>query len=313
MGVSFIWRRRSGGFRTLGFAPGIDLLQQIRLPDVSFAMIRLFFLLILASAIHAAPPYPPKIADARTEVYRAVGGVNLKMWVFGEKVDDQPKPAILFFFGGGWNAGSPAQFESLARHLAGRGMMTMLVDYRVKSRHGTAAAECVKDGKAALTWVRKNADRLGVDPKRIATAGGSAGGHVAASVGTLSGFGSNERPNALILFNPATTLAAIGEWQPSRAIASARLGVEKQEDLSPSHHVGKHTPPTLMMHGTKDTTVPIGSVEAFEQEMKKHKRPCKLVRYEGAGHGFFNRGKHRDETLQETDAFLVNLGWLPKP
>ena len=56
----------------------------------------------------------------------------------------------------------------------------------------------------------------------------------------------------------------------------------------------------------------IGSVEAFEKQMEKLNRPCKLIRYEGAAHGFFNRRKHRDETLQETDAFLVKLGWLPK-
>ena len=67
------------------------------------------------------------------------------------------------------------------------------------------------------------------------------------------------------------------------------------------------------MHGTDDSTVPIGTVEAFEKQMKKLGRPCKLVRYEGAGHGFFNRGKHRDQTLQEADNFLVKLGWLQKP
>lgn len=273
-------------------------------------MLRLFALFLLVTNLHAAPPYPPKIVDARTEVYRTVGEVELKTWIFGEKVDGQAKPAILFFFGGGWNAGSPAQFEPQARHLAKRGMIAMLVDYRVKSRHGTPAVECVKDGKAALTWVRKNAGRLGVDPKRIATAGGSAGGHVAASIGTLDGLGSDERPNAMILFNPATTLASLGEWKARRTLAIERLGVAKPEDLSPAHHVSKDTPPTLIMHGSKDTTVPIATVEVFERQMKKLKRPCKLVSYEGAGHGFFNRGEHLKLTTKEAEAFLVKLGWL---
>lgn len=272
-------------------------------------MIRFVVCLFLVCALQAAPPYPPEIADARIEVYRTVDEIELKLWVLGKKVEGQAKPAILFFFGGGWNAGSPAQFESQARHFAKRGMIAMLVDYRVKSRHGVPAVECVKDGKAALAWVRKNADKLGVNPKRIATAGGSAGGHIAASTGTL---GNDERPNAMILFNPATTLGDLGEWKARRAIATARLGVENSKDLSPSHHIGKHTPPTLIMHGTKDTTVPIGSVEAFEKQMKKLGRPCKLVRYEGAAHGFFNRGEHQEQTLKEADAFLVELGWLPK-
>ena len=118
----------------------------------------------------------------------------------------------------------------------------------------------------------------------------------------------------MILFNPAATLGDLGEWKARQhPDVSARLGVAKPEDLSPSHHIGKETPPTLIMHGTNDTTVPIGSVEEFEKQMKVFERPCKLVRYQGAGNGFFNRGKHRDETLREADSFLVGLGWLPKP
>jgi len=234
----------------------------------------------------------------------------MKLWIAGDKVEGQAKPAILFFFGGGWRTGSPAQFVDQAQHLAKRGMIAMVVDYRVKSRHEVQAVECVKDGKAALAWVRMNAAKLGVDPKRIATAGGSAGGHIAASIGTLDGFGSDERPNAMILFNPATTLDSIGAWKARRALTKERLGVDKPANLSPAHHIGEHTPATLILHGANDTTVPIGAVEAFEAEMKKQGRPCKLVRYEGAGHGFFNRGKHKAETTKEMDAFLVKIGWL---
>jgi acetyl esterase len=240
-----------------------------------------------------------------------------------ENVDDEdpekPKPAIVFFFGGGWVGGSPTQFERQARHLAERGMIAMVADYRVKSRNKTSAVACVEDGKAAVAWIRTHAKRLGVDPNRIAAAGGSAGGHVAATTGTLSGFGSDERPNAMILFNPGLTFAELDGWKPKgfgvNANAEAvkkRLGVEKATELSPSHHVGAHTPPTLILHGEKDTTVPLASAQVFEAQMKKAKRPCKLVIYEGASHGFFNRGDAFDQTLKEADQFLVELGWLEK-
>ena len=153
--------------------------------------------------------------------------------------------------------------------------------------------ECVKDAKAAIAWVRENAQRLGIDPDRIAASGGSAGGHLAAATGTISGFGSDERPNAMILFNPACTLAPIAGWQPAGVrpgkLSAKRFGVEAQV-ISPAHHIGPHTPPTLILQGTADTTVPYASVVAFESEMKKAERPCKLVGYDGAGHGFFNRG-----------------------
>jgi acetyl esterase/lipase len=184
----------------------------------------------------------------------------------------------------------------------------------VKSRHGVQVVECVKDAKATIAWVRENAQRLGIDPDKIAASGGSAGGHLAAATGTVSGFGSDERPNAMILFNPACTLAPIAGWEPKSAgagLTSERLGAEAQA-ISPAHHIGAHTPPTLILHGKADTTVPYASVVAFESEMKKAGRPCKLVGYEGQGHGFFNRGEYYPKALAEADAFLVELGWLKK-
>ena len=99
--------------------------------------------------------------------------------------------------------------------------------------------------KAAIAWVRENAQRLGIDPNKVA----AAGGHLAASTGTISGLGSDERPNAMVLFNPACTLAPIAGWQSPEAKAGLsveRLGVEAQV-ISPAHHIGPHTPPTLML------------------------------------------------------------------
>jgi len=260
----------------------------------------------------AQATYPPRFEDARSETYRTVGGVELRLWVFGQTDSAAPKPAILFFFGGGWKSGSPSQFEPQARFLAQRGMIALVADYRVQSRHGVKVVDCVTDAKAALAWVRANAKRLGIDPARIAAAGGSAGGHLAASTGTLAGFGSEERPNALILFNPACVLAPIEGWKPRGFEASAdlpRLGAEPRT-LSPAHHIGPHTPPTLILHGKADTTVPYESSAAFDAAMRRAGRPSKLVGYDGAGHGFFNRGEGYRRTLTEADAFLVSLGWL---
>lgn len=272
-------------------------------------------LCLLIAPLFAQHPYPPTSTDARVETYRTIGYTELKLWIFGESDTKVPKPAIVFFFGGGWTSGSPAQFENQARHFAKRGMIAITADYRVKSRHNVQVVECVKDAKAALAWVRANAGRLGIDPNRIAASGGSAGGHLAAATGTVSGFGSDERPNALILFNPGSTLAPIGDWNPP-ASAGARLGVERlgveARVISPAHHIGAHTPPTLILHGKADTTVPYATAVAFEREMKKAGRPCKLVGYEGAEHGFFNRGEDYKKTLAEADAFLVALGWIKK-
>lgn len=273
-----------------------------------------FFLCLLAAPQFAQSSYPPTFKDARVETYRKIGSTELKLWIFGESDPKAKKPAIVFFFGGGWNSGSPHQFENQAQHFAKRGMIAIAADYRVRSRQGVQVVECVKDAKAAIAWVRENAQRLGIDPNKIAASGGSAGGHLAASTGTISGFGSDERPNAMILFNPACTLASIAGWQPPGAragLSTGRFGVEAQV-ISPAHHIGPHTPPPLILHGTADTTVPYASVVAFESVMKKAGRPCKLVGYDGAGHGFFNRGEDYAKTLAEADSFLVDLGWIKK-
>ena len=272
----------------------------------------LLFIWLLATPLFSQSSYPPTFKDARVETYRKIDSTELKLWIFGESDPKESKPAIVFFFGGGWSSGSPGQFENQARHFAKCGMIAITADYRVKSRHGVQVVECVKDAKAAIAWVRENAGRLGIDPNRIAASGGSAGGHLAAATGTVSGFGSDERPNAMILFNPACTLAPIADWEPrgsNAGLSAERFGVEARV-ISPAHHIGPHTPPTLILHGKADTTVPYASVVAFESVMKKAGRPCKLVGYDGAGHGFFNRGEDHTKTLAE--AFLVELGWIKK-
>ena len=267
-------------------------------------------------------PFNPE--GAVVEAYKTVGEAKLNAYIFnppGHKAEDKA-PAIVFFFGGGWRSGSPKQFEQHCRYLASRGMVAITADYRVSSRFDVKAKDCVMDAKDAVRWTRENAKRLGIDPKRIAAGGGSAGGHIAACTGVLKGFESKESkvssvPNALVLFNPALVLAPYegGEPLPNEKLDSLkeRMGVEPME-LSPLHHVQKGVPPTIIFHGRADTTVPYATVVAFTKAMSKAGNTCELMGYEGQAHGFFNFGKGNDEnfrkTLTEADQFLSQLGWL---
>jgi acetyl esterase len=280
--------------------------------------------LLATPASAAQPRYPPQMEGARAEVYKSVGEVALSLYRFEPSTGPREnRPAIVFFFGGGWNSGSPAQFQEHCRHFASRGMVAITVDYRVASRHQVKPTACVADGKSALRWVRANAARLGIDPQRIAAAGGSAGGHVAAAVATLPDFDEpgDDRaiscvPNALVLFNPALVLAEMEgvELQGfGTRVPPERLGTEPHK-LSPAHHVKRGTPPTIIFHGTADTTVPYSTAEAFTRVMHAAGNRCELVGYEGQPHGFFNHGRANGryaETLAAADDFLVSLGWLP--
>lgn len=88
-----------------------------------------------------------------------------------------------------------------------------------------------------------------------------------------------------------------------------RLGTNPT-NISPAHHASKDAPPTIIFHGNQDTTVPLESAEAFAKIMKDLGNRCELKVYDGQKHGFFNNGKFKKETLDQTDAFLVSLGWL---
>ncbi|MBI1372020.1 MAG: alpha/beta hydrolase fold domain-containing protein [Phycisphaera sp.] len=273
-----------------------------------------------------ASNYPPQIGGSTVEVYKTVGDVKLNMYIFtpeGHQATDK-RPAIVFFFGGGWRGGSPTQFAGQCQYLASRGMVAMTADYRVLSRHGTPAAKCVADAKSAIRWVRTNAARLGVDPDRIVASGGSAGGHIAACTGVIKGFDEESEdtstssvPNAMVLFNPATVLAPVEGEPPIDADRMAslkeRMGVEPIE-LSPYHHVSAGAPPTLILHGKADTTVPYHTVELFTEAMTKAGNRCELEGYADQAHGFFNaRGAHNamyTATLRRADVFLKSLGYL---
>jgi acetyl esterase/lipase len=237
------------------------------------------------------------------------------------------RPAAVFFFGGGWRGGTPKQFEPHCKHLASRGVVAMAADYRVSSRHQTKAVACVSDAKSAVRWIRREADRLGVDGDRILAGGGSAGGHIAACTGTIEKFDESDedlsissKPNAMALFNPATVLAPVdgrGPFNLDRvAELTARIGVDPKE-ISPLHQLKPGAPPTILFHGTGDTTVKFWTAEAFATAMKEAGNRCDLQAYDGQPHGFFNYGRSRNKyyelTTKALDEFLVSLGYLSDP
>ncbi|QDU37353.1 Carboxylesterase NlhH [Maioricimonas rarisocia] len=279
--------------------------------------------IIVQPSLCAAQDLPDSFDGARTVVYKTVGDVELKMHIFSpEQKADMPRPAIVFFFGGGWRAGTPEQFEQHCRYLASRGMVAATAEYRVSSRHKTQAKHCVQDGKSAVRWLRTHADELGIDPQRIAAGGGSAGGHVAACTGTLEEFDEpgestdvSARPDALVLYNPAAALAPFDGQEPlpeyDPQSMRKRVGTDPV-DLSPAHHVGPDVPPTIMFFGTADRL--LAGARYFREQMLEAGNRCELKLTDGAGHGFFNYGRGGNEafrtTLEQTDRFLASLGYL---
>ena len=275
----------------------------------------------IAAAAQApvAPPQPLAIEGAATRVYKAIGQTELRLHVFAPPGENSgQKPAIVFFFGGAWTNGTVQQFVPHSQYLAGRGMVAIVADYRVFSRHATSPFDAIADAKSAIRWVRAHAHELHIDPKRIAAGGGSSGGHLALSTAVLDAFDQpgedrkiSSKPNALVLFNPA-----VDTTHATPAALVDRFGTRGAE-ASPLHHLLRGVPPTVIFHGKADTTVPYADVERFCIEATKAGSQCQLFGYDGATHGFFNpsrdAGKGYRETLLEMDRFLVTLRYLSGP
>lgn len=220
------------------------------------------------------------------------------------------RPAIAFFFGGGWRSGTIEQFEPQAEYLASRGMVAARADYRVKSRHGVTPKECVEDAKSAVRWLRQNADELGIDPERIVASGGSAGGHIAACTSLTPGLdatdedaGISSQPNVLLLFNPALRFAGV-ERLMERIDGDEELG----KLISPTVQLAESTPPTLLLFGTADPLIEQG--KEFIERAKEVGAPAEMFTAADQRHGFFNKSPWRERTLYRADEFLASQGYL---
>ena len=294
-------------------------------------------LLLTVTILVAAPkpkakPATPKVdskfvhiknfAPDKKIVYKTVKAANpksqsLEMHLFYPK-DHTPadtRPAIVFFYGGGWMGGSAGQFYAHARYFANRGFVCVTPYYRTINRHKIQPDTCAKDARDAIRYVRKNAATFGIDPAKIVASGGSAGGHVAACTGTVPIPNTEDNtisaiPCAMALFNPVIDTSKAG------------YGNNRFEGLdwklySPVHHVTKDTPPTIIFHGTNDTVAPFSGVAAFDKKMKELGRPCTLAAYEGAKHTFFNyqkfNGVHFCDTITKMETFFIGLKLMEGP
>ncbi|MCB4798839.1 prolyl oligopeptidase family serine peptidase [Tamlana sp. PT2-4] len=250
-------------------------------------------------------------------LYKVVDSDSLYLHVFEPETIQKPTAAIVFFFGGGWTGGNPKQFYQQSKYLASRGMLAISAEYRVKNVHGTTPFDAVEDAKSAIRKVREFAPFLEIDPNKVVAAGGSAGGHLAICTALIEELDNPDEnlkissiPNAVIGYNPVFDTTENGY--------GAKKVAGRETEISPCHQVKENLPPMLLFHGKADKTVPFENAKRFNKLMQKAKNDSKLFAYKDQGHGFFNgsffRKKSDDtffnETMYQTDLFLIKLGYL---
>lgn len=251
-----------------------------------------------------------KIQQIKPEkiLYKNTNEGELNLFVYKPSEFDVKKKysCIVFFHGGGWNSGNPEQFQRQSRYFASRGMVAVSVEYRIRNKHGTSPIQAMEDTKSAIRFIRSNARLLSIDPSKIAAAGGSAGGHLAAVAGNIDLFNNSDEdltissePNLLILYNPVIDFGT-RKW----------LWINNPSDASPIHNISKGSPPTIILTGTNDKIVPVESIMNYKKIMESIGSRCDVILYDGAEHAFFNTGEDFVDTLYRTDVFLKSLGYI---
>ncbi len=271
--------------------------------------------------------WPPEIKSDQIYTYKQIDGADLNLWVFNPPKHNlsSPKPVIIFFFGGGFRKGTPKQFVKHCEYLSARGMVSIVADYRVSSRHKVNPTHCLKDAKSAIRWVRNNSKKLGINPNKIVSSGGSAGGFLAAATGTIPNFEEknesieiSSKPNLMILFNPGLIMAPTKGYKFIEGIEKImKLLKVDPKDFSPYHLISEKTPATLIFNGDADKTINPQGVILFNSKMKNFGNFCRLYMYKGEDHGFFNYERNLNgsfiDTVNKMDEFLVEMGYLSAP
>ncbi|MBB5159355.1 alpha/beta hydrolase [Saccharopolyspora phatthalungensis] len=222
---------------------------------------------------------------SETVVYGTGGGRPLELRLYGR--GGGRRPGVVFVHGGGWRKGTLDMLARLASEVADAGYVTATIDYRLSGEARWPAA--LEDAKCAVRWMRAHADELGVDAYRIAAAGGSAGGHLAALVALTPGrfegsggwAGVSSAVQAAVLYNPVIDLGvpAIGE------MVEEFLGPEPVPVASPLSYVDHSCPPVLSRVGTEDELTPASGCVAFHGRLDELGVANELEIVPGRGHG----------------------------
>lgn len=251
---------------------------------------------------------PAQVEMRKGLVYARRGELALALDLYLPAAGPAPAPLVLLVHGGGWSSGERTNMAPLAVRLAAQGYAAATVSYRLSGQARYPAA--IDDVKAALDWVRAQGRALGVDPARIAIAGGSAGGQIAALVGLtrprdvravinidgLSDFTSEEARRDED--DPAKQPSAAGAWFGGRYADKAALW----RDASPLTHAGKDSPPVLFIV----SSAPRFSLgrEALAARLATHGIVTDTVALPGAPHSFWLFDPWLAPTVEAMTGFL---------
>jgi acetyl esterase/lipase len=274
------------------------------------------------SVLAGARPSAENLPRAFEYVRR--GETPLHLYVFppapSPPVKAKAAGAILLFHSGGWTRSRPQAMFERARRFAAAGLVAIPVEYRL-SKGSATPVEAFDDTCEAFRWVRAHADELGVDPKRLAGYGASAGGVMVAATATAgcpspgnTARTTGGRPAALVLVSTGFDL------EHSETFRKLSRPDTNPADYSPLAHLTADLPPTFVAQGTEDTVTPAAAAQTFCTRARALGRTCELQIYPGLGHllthNLVDQRNNADpdpqaaaDALDRQLRFLSNLGF----
>ena len=244
-------------------------------------------------------------------VYKTSGGKEQTLEIHfppGHAPSGTKAPGLILFHGGGWIGGNPDQFGKICAYFSKRGMVAATASYQMVTREEITRGKtehkrpCVTDAASAIRWFKQHASDLGVDPARIVTGGGSAGGHICVLATLNRALDNPADPKdqdtsvlGYLLFNPAFTLP----------------GAERDKEVSAFAHLKPGIAPSLFLFGSKDGWKPAS--DALLPELRKTGAKVNFLVASDEGHSFWRKPEWQELCLIECDRFLVSLGVLTGP
>jgi acetyl esterase/lipase len=239
---------------------------------------------------------PDNVEEILDVEYGTGGERKLQLDLYLPKGRSKATPAVIFIHGGAWKSGKRGDMKFYCVKFAEKGYVTATVTYRLMGEAPFPAA--VHDVKCAVRWLRANSAKYQVDSKHIAVSGNSAGGHLSMMIGysddpSLEGSGGNNnvssRVCAVVNFYGPTDLTT--DFAKNQELVREFVGGKAFDEApdvyklaSPLFHLTRDDPPTLIFHGTIDSTVPIAQADMLAEKLKELGVDYVYERYDGWPH-----------------------------
>lgn len=259
-----------------------------------------------SSKVYKTVEYPKGFTAQLNVVYTKVNGWEGKVDIYLPPKTNKPTPVLINIHGGGWNHGKKEEQGGFSTFFKA-GFAVANIEYRLTGQATAPAA--VEDTRCALIYLIKNAKALNIDVNKIVIMGGSAGGHLALMGGLLANnhqFDTNcpaiENIQVAAIIDK-WGIADVWDWGYGPNIKSKSatnwLGAKaKNKDfaasVSPMTYVSKNSPPTFIVHGDADPTVP------YQQSVELHKQLLEIgvktefITVPGGLHGKFEKEKNAE-------------------